>query len=178
MSPFIAVRMSASTVTLPFVKSLYTEPAGIDPLSVEAYDSRCCNSKGGEYMKRISALAAALILTLIGAQSAAAQTSAEIAGKWMLTVETPQGSQNIEMNLKVDGGKITGTIQGPQGEQEVSGTAEGSTVKLTSTLDFGGNQLSINYSATIDNDTMKGSIGFGGGGIPAGEIPFTGKRAK
>jgi hypothetical protein len=131
----------------------------------------------GEHMKRLFVLIAAIVLAF-GAQSAAAQNSGQIAGKWTLTVETPQGAQNVEMNLKVDGQKITGSVQGPQGEQELSGTAEGSTIKLTSTLDFGGNQFSISYSATIDNDTMKGSIGFGGGGIPGGEIPFTGKRSK
>jgi hypothetical protein len=144
----------------------------------QAYDPRCyCRGEGRVYETN-TAVIAAVILALIGAQSAAAQDPAQIAGKWTLTVETPQGSQNVEMNLKVDGEKTTGSIQGPQGEQELTGTLDGATIKLTSTIDFGGNQLSISYSATIDNDTMKGTIGFAGGGFPGAEIPFTGKRSK
>ncbi|MBI4473449.1 MAG: hypothetical protein HY646_12330, partial [Acidobacteria bacterium] len=72
-------------------------------------------------MKRMSAIAAFLVLAIVSAQAAYVQDAPQIEGKWKLTFETPQGSQTADMTLKVDGEKLTGSLQGPQGEQTLSG---------------------------------------------------------
>jgi hypothetical protein len=126
-----------------------------------------------------------------------AQDAATVAGTWKITVqyqapqgfELPEGANTGEMKLQADGNKLTGSIQSFQGESKVTGTLDGAKVKLSATSDFNGVQVTMQYSATLDKDTMKGSMTFavpglgggadaGGGAAPGLEIPFTAERVK
>jgi hypothetical protein len=98
---------------------------------------------------------------------------AGVTGTWTITMDTPNGSRDRMLTLKQDGIQLAGTITGFRGETvplanvslngkelrfEVSSERNGVTVKRT-------------YVATLNGDSMKGTIEGGG---PS--LSFTGKR--
>ena len=50
-----------------------------------------------------------------------AKAATGVAGKWTMSIETPNGTMNPGLDLKVDGKKVTGTLTSPQGEVAVAG---------------------------------------------------------
>ena len=77
-------------------------------------------------MKNMLALLVGAIL-LTG--SASAQT-ADAAGTWDISVNTPNGPIAALLILKKDGEKLTGSISGPQGEVAVEGSQKDKTVSV------------------------------------------------
>src|SRR5262252_9269234 len=87
------------------------------------------------------ALTAALALTVgivVNAQAKSEQTNSttSVAGKWNMSVDTPSGTLPSELNLKLDGKKVTGTIASQMGEAPIEGEfADG---KLSLSMSFQG----------------------------------------
>lgn len=142
-------------------------------------------------MKKLIATAAALGLavgtTVLSAQQtgqtgekpkqdpkAEAKAPATVAGKWILALETQNGTMNPTLDLKVDGKKVTGTLSSPQGDVAVTG--EFAESKLTLNMSFQGNggEMQLTFAGTLKADgTLAGTMSF-----PQGELPWTATRPK
>src|SRR5262245_14219095 len=74
----------------------------------------------------ITTAAYLLAVTLtVGAQTA------NVAGNWKLTLETPNAPANPSLVLKQDGEKLTGTYKGRFGESPLEGAVKGKEIKFT-----------------------------------------------
>ena len=129
------------------------------------------------------AFALATTPTLLGRQSADApkqeakpdpKAAAGVAGKWLMSLDTPNGTMNPSLDLKVEGEKVTGTLSSPQGDVAVAGKFADN--KLALTMSFQGNngEMTLTLAGTLKADgTMAGTLAF-----PQGEIPWTAARPK
>jgi hypothetical protein len=84
------------------------------------------------------------------------------AGTWDVTLTSPQGSFNVQMNVKQDGEKLSGVVKGQRGELPLEGTLKGKDVTLKWTTKFQENDLPITLSGALDGSTMKGTADYGG----------------
>jgi hypothetical protein len=60
------------------------------------------------------------------------------AGTWDVTLNSPQGTFNIQFNLKQDGEKLSGVVKGQRGERPLEGTLKGKDVTLKWTTKISG----------------------------------------
>src|SRR5215510_7875808 len=85
-----------------------------------------------------------------------------VAGTWDVTLNSPQGTFNLQFNLKQDGEKLSGTLKGQRGELPLEGTMKGKEVTLKWTTKYEGNDLPITLTGTLDGNAMKGTADYGG----------------
>ena len=112
-------------------------------------------------MKRMAlGLAAILVVGLMVSGAAVAQGNANVTGKWESKFTTPQGEMTTTFTFKQDGDKLTGTVTGGRGgETPLEGTVKGKEVKFTvSRTNQNGETVKTEYTATVEGDTMKGSV--------------------
>ncbi|RZO65304.1 MAG: hypothetical protein EVA70_07600 [Parvularculaceae bacterium] len=93
-------------------------------------------------------------------------------GKWNMTMKTPMGEQNGTLDLKTDGGTLTGEMSGATGTAAVeNGTVDGNALawsaKITSPM-----PMTLEFKGTVDGDTLTGEVKLGA----FGNAPFTGTR--
>jgi hypothetical protein len=137
-------------------------------------------------MKKLITMAATLAFaasTVIAAQQAEApkqeakpdaKAATGVAGKWLMSMETPNGTMNPGLDLMVDGKKVTGTLTSPQGEVAVAGEFADNKLALTASFQGNGGDVTITFAGTLKADgTMAGTMAF-----PQGEIPWTAARPK
>lgn len=104
--------------------------------------------------------------------SPAIAEDANVAGKWMMTVETQAGTGNPTFDLKQEGSKITGQYAGQLGEAPVTGTVKGNEITFGFKVSGQGQEMEVTYTGVVEGDTMKGKVSLG----DFGEGTFTGKR--
>ena len=81
--------------------------------------------------------------------------AADVTGKWTGTIETPNGSREVNLNLKADGAKLTGTISGRSGDTEIQdGKVDGDNVSFTVIRNFNGNEFKQHYVGKAAGDTI------------------------
>jgi hypothetical protein len=114
-----------------------------------------------------------LSLVVASAALTPAATAQSIAGEWDAAMSTPGGVRNFKIVFQVSGDTLTGTVKRATGDVPLSGTIKGNVVKFSYTIDYNGNNLVLTMTATVDGDTMKGTVDFGG----AAEDEFSAKRA-
>ena len=95
------------------------------------------------------------------------------AGTWDVTLNSPQGTFNLQFILKQDGEKLSGAAKGQRGEVPVEGTLKGKDITLKWTTKFQDNDLPITLTGVLDESTMKGTADYGG--FAQGD--FSAKRA-
>jgi len=117
-------------------------------------------------------LAASSLLLLLFVATASAQTP-NVTGAWDATLTSPQGTFDIQINLKQDGEKVSGAVKGPNGELPIEGTQTGANFKAKYTINFQGTDLLISLTAVLDGNALKGSADYGG--FAQGD--FTAKRS-
>lgn len=105
------------------------------------------------------------------APAKAADTAPTLAGKWTISLDTPQGAIDVSTTLKLDGKKIGGTLTGPTG-QDTEVTGELADGKITFSISPEGNTFTF-VGTQKDADHMTGSLT-----SPMGEIPWTATRVK
>jgi hypothetical protein len=120
-------------------------------------------------IRRIVLLQAAVVALLIAlspfvsraAEGATTQPSAnDVSGTWKWTMQGRGGGGDIDvvLKLKQQGDKLTGTITGFGGdEQDIQdGKVDDGKISFKVVRDFNGNQITTNYTATVENGTIKG----------------------
>lgn len=116
-----------------------------------------------------------LLAVLLGAWLRPAAASAQsIAGEWDASINTPGGVREFKILFQVDGEKVTGTVKRPAGDVPLTGTIKGKELTFSYTIDYNGNALVLTMVASVDGDSMKGTVDFGG----AAQDDFAAKRAK
>lgn len=103
---------------------------------------------------------------------AATQVSADhhVSGKWVLDVKLGDGQGGqATLDLKDEGGKVTGTYTGALGTVPLTGTVKGEEVEVSFDSDAG----KISYQGKVSGDTMEGTCSYG----QLGEGTFTAKRS-
>lgn len=96
-----------------------------------------------------------------------------VAGSWDVTLNSPQGTFNLQFNLKQEGEKVSGVVKGQRGELPLEGTLKGKDVTLKWTTKYQESDLPITLTGALDGATMKGSADYGG--FAQGD--FSAKRA-
>ena len=126
---------------------------------------KCTALKSG-----LLAAVAAVGIVALAPLPAMAQDSA--AGNWELTLETPQGANTVNMELKQDADKVTGELTSPLGAVPVSGTYTGGTMALTANIDIQGTALTLGFNGKVTGSSIAGTVKLG----DFGEFPFSGTR--
>ena len=104
----------------------------------------------------------------------------EVAGSWQLEIDaTPVGGEVFQpvLELTGSGDDLAGKFHADDGQvADVEDIAvDGNDLSFKVSLDFGGTPLVSEYQATLDGDSMAGTLAFDLAG-QAGELEFTGKR--
>ena len=79
------------------------------------------------------------------------------------SIETPNGSRDVTMNLKADGSKLTGTVSGRQGDVEIQdGKIDGDKISFAFTrgdfrMEYNGKLKGdqINFDITVGDRTLQ-----------------------
>jgi hypothetical protein len=105
---------------------------------------------------------------------AESKAPAGVAGKWILTVATQNGTMTPTLDLKVDGKKLTGTISSQQGDTAITGEVADTKLTFSINVQTNNGEMKIDFTGTLKADgTLAGTMAFA-----QGEIPWTGARPK
>jgi hypothetical protein len=121
---------------------------------------------------------AAAVFLLAFAAAASAQSPAD--GKWAFTMDSQMGQVNGQVELKSEGGKLTGTfvLDGGRTLQITNGTVNGSELAFDLVRDRpSGGTMTYNMSGKVDGDTINGVARADMGGQTM-ELPWVMKRVK
>lgn len=111
-----------------------------------------------------------IFLTLV----AVSLYAADIAGEWEMTSEGRRGPRTQTFTIVQDGEKITVTMEGRMGEMTGEGTCKGNEVEWTMTMETPRGDFTLVYKATVDGDTMTGTVSRD----ERGEREWTAKKKK
>ncbi|MFN2258986.1 MAG: hypothetical protein ABR601_04025 [Parasphingopyxis sp.] len=96
----------------------------------------------------------------------------DVTGTWDAVVNSPMGEQKSTMTLNQEGDTVTGSNAGAQGSVDIQeGKVDGDTFtwKMDITVPM---PLTLEGKATVEGDTMAGSIKAGA----FGDMPFTANK--
>ena len=86
-----------------------------------------------------------------------------VSGTWKISMKSPRGERTVEMEIKQDGENITVLMPGRDGStHESKGTIKGNEISWSSTRETPRGSMTLSYKGTVDGDTMKGKVDFGG----------------
>ena len=97
---------------------------------------------------------------------------AAVDGDWDVTVKSPMGDQKSVLTINSDGGSFTGKMAGSLGSMDITGgSVDGNTLswKMDMTVPM---PMTLEGSATVDGDTLTGSVNAGA----FGSMAMTGTR--
>ncbi len=97
------------------------------------------------------------------ALAASSLFAADLTGKWVAKMQTPNGeTRDMVMNLKADGEKLTGTVGGMRGDAEITdGKIAGDDVSWVVVRNFNGNEMRQTYKGKVTGKEMKLSVSVG-----------------
>jgi len=110
--------------------------------------------------KRIPMTKKLLFVTTILLALSLAAFAADVTGKWTFEQQGRGGNtQTVTLNLKADGGTVTGTVVRPgrNGNMEAQisdGKIEGDHISFKTSQQMGDNTITIEYSGTISGDSI------------------------
>jgi hypothetical protein len=96
------------------------------------------------------------------------------AGKWTMSIETPGGSRQVALDLKIDVKKVTGTLNSEMGETPLTGEYAEGKLTFSISIDAGGQMLTIAFTGTSQKD---GSLA-GTASLEGQEMQWTATRVK
>ena len=111
-------------------------------------------------MKTFATVLALLVALVV---SPAAQAT-DVTGKWDVTFNTQQGQLPGTMSISKDGDKLVGTLSSQQGDVPISAEVKDKGVTIYASVQTNNGALQIVMTGTVDGDTIKGSVDFGGRG--------------
>ena len=93
-------------------------------------------------------------------------------GKWEITINSPMGAQKATLDLKADGGALSGSQTAAQGSGplengKVDGNAVSWSAKITSPM-----PMTLEFTGNVEGDKLSGSVKAGS----FGSFPFSGSR--
>ncbi len=100
----------------------------------------------------IRALACGLLLL-----AASPAFAADVDGKWVGSIDTPNGPVTVNYTFKADGGTLTGSTSGPDGTPIPikDGKIKDNKVTFSLTLDFGGGPIVFDYTGEVSAAELK-----------------------
>jgi len=94
-------------------------------------------------------------------------------GKWNMKIKTPMGEQSGVLELKADGGSLTGTMSGNMGAVEIqNGSVDGDAVKWSANV-TSPMPITLEFDGKVDGDNLAGNVKLGAFGTST----FSGTRA-
>ncbi len=107
-----------------------------------------------------------LLIVVLGFLAATA-SAADVNGKWIGDVNTPDGqSISLTFTFKLDGDKVTGTVTGPTGDIDISdGKMAGETLQFGLSVDAGGQQMTFKCTGKLAADDQLKITMDGGGDL-------------
>jgi hypothetical protein len=132
-------------------------------------------------LKKLSVVA---LLVLVAAVAFAApqqdkqkqekKSELNVTGKWAMTMEMSMGTANPSLELKQDGGKVTGSYTGRYGTFPLEGTLKDRTIQFTFQMGAEGQTVTMSFSGEVaaDGQSMKGTASLG----DMGDASWTAKR--
>ena len=87
-----------------------------------------------------------------------AQTPAQVAGRWDISIQFVHGTGNYTAFLEQDGEKLTGTYRGQFIEGELEGTIHGNHIQFRGDLKIEGTRLFYLHVGTVEGDRMEGTV--------------------
>jgi imidazolonepropionase-like amidohydrolase len=94
-----------------------------------------------------------------------------VSGTWALNVNSPNGALQVTLTLRQDGDSLSGEITSQMGTTPTNGRIRGNEVNLGFNLNMQGQQTPATVQATVDGNSIRGSISLGGQ-----SFDFTGTR--
>lgn len=120
-------------------------------------------------------LAAALMVAAASASAATHRILADLTGKWVVSVSTPDRSSQSVIDWKQTGDSLSGTVElEGMGNRAITGTVKGDSVRFAFSIDMQGQVLEIRGAGVVrDKDTMDGQLHLPNN---MGSFPYAGKR--
>ena len=97
----------------------------------------------------------------------------DVTGRWDVTFNTQQGQLPASMTIAREGDKLVGTLSSQQGETPITADVKDKGITVYATVQTNNGSVQIVMSGTVDGDTMKGTVDFGG----RGTADWSAKRA-
>lgn len=92
-----------------------------------------------------------------------------ITGKWNITIKAPTGAMDSVMELREEGGALSGTLSGKDGSNEIKdGKIDGSEVYWISHISQP-MKMKLEFTGTVEGKSMTGKVKAGF----MGSFPFT-----
>jgi hypothetical protein len=125
--------------------------------------------------KRLASVLVIHGVALLCAAAIFAADNSKVVGTWALELTFQGEKQMITLEIKTkDDGALTGTWIGPHRTNElVDFTWDDKTLTFTRNVQREGKPAALKTKATVEGDTMKGTIT-----APEGDTPFTATRKK
>jgi hypothetical protein len=112
---------------------------------------------GGVIPAAASVIAAPSILSAsvpLQDNSAASSQTPAISGNWQLSWTTAKGKQQqVTVQIKQDGKKLSGTFQSARGSAPLKGSAQGNQVSFSAKAKKG----DVSFTGTVDGEKMSGT---------------------
>lgn len=92
--------------------------------------------------------------------------TAQVAGKWQVSLEMEVGTASVVMVFKQEGEKLAGTYTGRYGEYPLVGTVTGRKLDFVVTINAEGTETKMHFIGELDpaGSVIKGSADLGGMG--------------
>ena len=91
-------------------------------------------------------------------KAAAAQAAVNLTGAWKGVLSSSMGELEVSINLKQDGGSISGTMTSEMGTWDLNGSLSGSGLTLSIAAEIMGQSLDMDFSGKAEKDSLEGSI--------------------
>ena len=130
-------------------------------------------------MRRLLAVVALLAVgagQAISGQQSKPEATANVAGKWAMTLEMSMGTGTPTLEVKQDGEKITGTYSGRYGTFALEGAIKGRAIEFAVTMSAEDQTVTMRFAGEVaaDGQTMKGTAAL----ADLGEATWTAKKEK
>jgi hypothetical protein len=111
-------------------------------------------------------------VVVLAVPAGALAQGADITGAWVVTVDGPQGKNEVEATFKQAGEKVTGDVTTPVGTANFSGTLIKNQLEVSYSIAIQGQALEFKLAGTVENDAMAGTLELGG----LGRTSWTARR--
>ncbi len=115
-----------------------------------------------------------LLAALFSMLPVTGQTAADLSGEWYFDVAAQNGPGHRDVLFRQEDQRVIGFIESDSASGRFVGQFDGTRLDFTAVLEFGGEPMAAVYRATVDGDSMSGTIDFG----LYGRATFTGHRGR